>query len=80
MGKIAAFAAAGLSALLLAPALAFAGHDQLTIGMAQFPSTLHPDIDAEVVKAYVAQFAVREITAFDPNWRNSCLLCTELPK
>ena len=47
--------------------------------MAQFPSTLHPDIDAEVVKAYVTEFAVRQITAFDPDWKNSCLLCAELP-
>jgi peptide/nickel transport system substrate-binding protein len=79
MRKIAAFAAAALSAFLLAPPAARAAHDQLIIGMAQFPSTLHPDIDAEVVKAYVAQFAVRQITAFDPGWKNSCLLCAELP-
>ena len=79
MSKLAAFLAAGLWALLFGAAPAFAAHDQLTIGMAQFPSTLHPDIDAEVVKAYVTQFAVRQITAFDPAWKNSCLLCAELP-
>ncbi len=49
------------------------------IGVAQFPSSLHPDVDAEVVKAYVNDFVIRPITAYDPSWKNSCLLCTELP-
>ncbi|HEX3346620.1 MAG TPA: peptide ABC transporter substrate-binding protein [Acetobacteraceae bacterium] len=53
--------------------------DDLVIGVAQFPSSLHPDIDAEVIKAYVIDFALRQITAFDPEWENSCLMCTELP-
>ena len=60
-------------------ARAQATHDTLTIGMAQFPSSLHPDIDPEVVKSYVMGFVVRPITAFDKDWHNSCLLCTELP-
>jgi peptide/nickel transport system substrate-binding protein len=72
----AACAAIGLVALLHAPAYA---KDDLVIGVAQFPSSLHPDIDAEVVKNYVNDFAIRPITAFDKNWENSCLLCTELP-
>jgi peptide/nickel transport system substrate-binding protein len=54
-------------------------HDTLTIGIAQFPSSLQPDIDAEVVRAYAMGFVVRQITAFGPDWKNSCLLCTELP-
>ena len=53
--------------------------EDLVLGVAQFPSSLHPDIDAEVVKAYVNDFAIRPITAYDPSWKNSCLLCTELP-
>lgn len=65
-----------LPALYAAPALA---KDDLVIGVAQFPSSLHPDIDAEVVKAYVVDFGLRPITAFDTDWKNSCLLCTELP-
>ena len=55
------------------------GHDTLTIGIAQFPSSLHPDIDAEVVRSYAMGFVIRQITAFDADWKNSCLLCTELP-
>jgi len=53
--------------------------DDLVIGVAQFPSSLNPNIDSEVVKAYVLGFAIRPITAFDKDWKNSCLLCTELP-
>jgi peptide/nickel transport system substrate-binding protein len=56
-----------------------AAHETLTIGIAQFPSSLQPNIDAEVVRAYAMGFVVRQITAFDPSWKNSCLLCTELP-
>nr|WP_294524061.1 peptide ABC transporter substrate-binding protein [uncultured Rhodopila sp.] len=54
-------------------------HDTLTIGIAQFPSSLHPDIDPEVVRSYAMGFVIRPITAFDANWQNTCLLCTELP-
>jgi peptide/nickel transport system substrate-binding protein len=72
-----AIAVIGLAALpLAAPAQA---KDDLVIGIAQFPSSLHPSIDAEVVRNYVLDFGIRPITAFDPDWKNSCLLCTELP-
>jgi peptide/nickel transport system substrate-binding protein len=56
-----------------------AQHDTLTIGIAQFPSSLHPDIDPEVVRSYAMGFVIRPITAFDADWKNTCLLCTELP-
>jgi len=75
-----ALALLGLTALMAPGAPAFAAaHDTLTIGIAQFPSSLHPDIDAEVVKKYADGFVIRQITAFDKDWKNSCLLCTELP-
>lgn len=51
----------------------------LVIGVAQFPSSLHPDIDPEVIKTYVLDFALRPITAYGPDWKNGCMLCTELP-
>jgi peptide/nickel transport system substrate-binding protein len=79
MKPIGAFAALGVSALVLAGAPAFAAKDQLVIGVAQFPSTLHPNIDPEVIKAYTLGFAIRQIMAFDTDWKNSCLLCAELP-
>ena len=56
-----------------------AQHDTLTIGIAQFPSSLHPDIDPEVVRSYAMAFVIRPITAFDAEWKNTCLLCTDLP-
>lgn len=74
--------AGALVALILlwtAAVPAFAAKDTLTIGIAQFPSSLHPDIDAEAVKRYVDGFVLRPITAFDKDWKNTCLLCTELP-
>ena len=74
-----ALAMLGLTALLAPTAPAFAAKDTLTIGIAQFPSSLHPDIDAEVVKKYADGFVIRQVTAFDKDWKNACLLCTELP-
>jgi peptide/nickel transport system substrate-binding protein len=71
-------ALAAAAALLLGSTAAQA-KDDLVIGVAQFPSSLHPDIDAEVIKGYVNAFSIRPITAFDKDWKNSCLLCTELP-
>jgi peptide/nickel transport system substrate-binding protein len=65
--------------LLLSSLSAWAREGDLVIGMSQFPSSLHADIDAEVVKSYVLGFVIRRITAFDKDWHNSCLLCTELP-
>jgi peptide/nickel transport system substrate-binding protein len=64
---------------LSTPAHAQPAHDTLTIGIAQFPSSLQPDIDAEVVRSYVMGFTIRTITGFDAQWHNTCLLCTELP-
>ena len=54
-------------------------HDQLTIGIVQFPATLNPDIDALAAKSYVLGFASRPFTVFDADWKIVCLLCTELP-
>ena len=53
--------------------------DTLVIGMAQFPSSLNPDVNAEVAKYYALGFALRPITAYDKDWHNTCLLCTDLP-
>ena len=73
--------AAALTFLLASASLAQAqpAHDTLTVGIAQFPSSLQPNIDPEVVRSYVMGFVIRQITAFDKDWHNTCLLCTELP-
>jgi peptide/nickel transport system substrate-binding protein len=53
--------------------------DELAIGIIQFPSTLHPSIDAMVAKTYVLGMVRRPITTYDAEWRLVCMLCTTLP-
>ena len=53
--------------------------DNLTIGVAQFPASLHPYISSQTVQFFTIGFATRPITAFDVNAKPTCLLCTELP-
>ena len=49
------------------------------IGITQFPSTLHPNIDSMAAKSYVLAMAQRPFTTYDPEWQLICMLCTELP-
>jgi peptide/nickel transport system substrate-binding protein len=73
-------AAALCAGLLLAgPAAAGGAHPDLTIGVASFPSTLHPAIDPDLIKFYVLGFADRPVTTYDAGGHLVCLLCTELP-
>jgi peptide/nickel transport system substrate-binding protein len=65
-----------LLAAMTAPAVA---RDQLVIGMTQFPSTLHPNIDSMLSRSYVLGLTQRPITTYDQNWQLVCLLCTQLP-
>jgi peptide/nickel transport system substrate-binding protein len=53
--------------------------DELAIGVTQFPSTLHPGIDAMVAKSYVLAMVRRPITTYDASWRLVCMLCVTLP-
>ena len=70
-------AAHGLALTCLAtPAFA---KDDLVIGVSNFPSSMNPYLDPEVVKNYIEDFATRPVTAFDRDWKLGCLLCTELP-
>ncbi len=71
--------AASLTASLALAAPAAQAKDDLVIGISQFPSSMHPYLDPELVKAYIEAFTTRPVTAFDKDWKNSCLLCTELP-
>jgi len=73
-----------LASLCLALALALPGGGtaragELTIGMTQFPSTLHPLIDSMLAKSYVLSMTRRPVTAYDHDWKLICMLCTELP-
>jgi peptide/nickel transport system substrate-binding protein len=51
----------------------------LTIGITQFPSTFHPNIDSMAAKSYVLAMTRRPFTAYDADWELVCMLCTELP-
>src|SRR5689334_15829838 len=53
--------------------------DELAIGVTQFPSTLHPSIDAMVAKTYVLGMVRRPLTTYDANWQLVCMLCVTLP-
>jgi peptide/nickel transport system substrate-binding protein len=66
----------GLALLLCAPAHA---KDTLTIGITQFPSTFHPNIDEMLAKSYILSATRRPFTTHDPDWQLMCMLCVELP-
>ncbi|MEK9725972.1 MAG: peptide ABC transporter substrate-binding protein, partial [Rhodospirillaceae bacterium] len=53
--------------------------DSLVIGITQFPSTFHPNIDAMLAKTYILAMTRRPLTVYDAAWKNVCLLCTEMP-
>ncbi len=76
--RIGAAALTGLALLAGGHALA-APRDDLVIGVASFPSTLHPSFDPDVIKFYILGFADRPVTAYQPDWRLQCVLCTRLP-
>ncbi len=51
----------------------------LTIGITQYPYTLHPNIDSMAAKSYVLMMTMRPFTEFDAEWKLRCYLCTTLP-
>ena len=51
----------------------------LPIGITQYPSTLHPAIDAMLAKSYVLGLSQRPFVVFDKDWKPACILCEELP-
>jgi peptide/nickel transport system substrate-binding protein len=65
--------------IALSPGASQAARDELVIGITQFPSTFHPNIDSMAAKSYVLGMAERPFTGFDPEWQLICMLCTELP-
>ena len=71
---MAAFFALGLM-LQTATALA----KDLVIGITQYPSTFHPNIDSMLAKSYVHGLTRRPVTVTDADWTLQCMLCTSLP-
>ena len=76
------FALAGLAVLASGiaqhPAQAAEKND-LVIGITQFPSTFHPNIDSMMAKTYILAMTRRPFTAYDADWRLICMLCVKLP-
>lgn len=75
--------AATLGALLLSfaaapPPPAMAKSD-LVIGITQYPSTFHPNIDSMLAKSYVHGLTQRPVTTIDADWKLVCMLCETLP-
>ena len=68
-----------LIALSAAAVVAPAAARDLVIGINQFPSNLHPNIDSMLTKSYVLGLTQRPFTTFDQRWELVCMLCTELP-
>ena len=56
-----------------------AAKDELVIGVSQFPTAFHPNLEAHVTQGYVLAMTSRPFTAFDADWELVCMLCTELP-
>jgi peptide/nickel transport system substrate-binding protein len=75
--------AAGMAACLLILAkpvkAASPGKDELVIGVTQYPSTFHPNIDSMLAKTYVLSFTRRPFTVYDKDWNLVCMLCVKLP-
>lgn len=68
-----------LGLLAALPAAAQAPRETLSIGITQYPSTFHPNIENMVAKSYVLGFSRRPLTAYDAEWRLTCLSCETLP-
>lgn len=73
-----------LSVLLLAlvlgsPTSQAAPQKTLTIGINQFPHSLHPSFDSMAATAYILGFARRPLTAYNADWRLVCMLCEAVP-
>ena len=66
-------------ALLTLPAAAQPARETLSIGITQYPSTFHPNIEAMAAKSYILGFTRRPITAYGPDWQLACLTCETLP-
>lgn len=52
---------------------------ELTIGLSQYPATLHPLGESMLAKSWVNYMATRPISGPDLEWNLVCFLCTTLP-
>ena len=68
-----------ISAVLTTRPVAAEPHDQLVIGISQFPSNFNPLIDGMVAKSYILGAVLRPFTVHDKDWKLVCMLCTTVP-
>ena len=73
------FAAALLGLWIFQAPPTQAAKGELVIGIAQFPSSFHPNIDSMLAKTYIQSMTARPFTAYDKDWKLICMLCTDLP-
>ncbi|MCB2054434.1 MAG: peptide ABC transporter substrate-binding protein [Geminicoccaceae bacterium] len=66
-------------AMVLVPIFSADARDRLVIGITQYPSTLHPNIESMAAKAYVHGLTHRPITRDGADWQPHCYLCVVLP-
>lgn len=71
--------AAVLAVAAPAGAGAAGGDGRLTVGITQYPGTLHPNIDSMAAKYYVLNMTNRPISHFGHDWEPVCFLCSKLP-
>ena len=76
LGKCAATVA--LAAMLM-PGVATAAKDELIIGVSQFPTGFHPNLESHVALSLIHGMTRRPFTVYDADWKLICLLCAELP-
>ena len=50
-----------------------ANAEELRIGMSQYPTTLHPSMEASVAKSYVMSMTQRPMTVYDHEWQLICI-------
>lgn len=56
-----------------------AGRETLTIGIGQYPASLHPSIESMLARSYVLGLARRPFTVYDADWKLVCMMCETLP-
>lgn len=73
------FAAVLFSAAFAFPFGAAQAKSDLVIGITQYPSTFHPNIDSMLAKSYVHGLTRRPLTTMNADWETVCVLCETLP-
>ena len=53
--------------------------DELVIGISQFPTGFHPNLNSHVAASYIMGMARRPMTTYNSDWNLICVLCIELP-